>query len=70
MLSFLVSAAGAVGFAVTYGLGGNTRWEGVCLAVAFAGLATGLATWGGDSCRPAGTSRSTRASPRPRWSRR
>ncbi|WP_328852308.1 Rieske (2Fe-2S) protein [Micromonospora globbae] len=46
VLSFLVSAAGAVGFAVTYGLGGNTRWEGVCLAVAFAGLATGLATWG------------------------
>ncbi|MET7752254.1 Rieske (2Fe-2S) protein [Micromonospora sp. NPDC005367] len=44
--SFLVSAAGAIGFAVTYGLGGQTQWEGVCLAVAFAGLATGLAVWG------------------------
>lgn len=43
--SFLVSAAGATGFAVTYGLGGQTQWEGVCLAVAFAGLATGLAIW-------------------------
>lgn len=45
VLSFLTSAAGAVGFAVTYGLGGQTRWEGACLAVAFAGLATGLAIW-------------------------
>ncbi|MGC1212390.1 MAG: Rieske (2Fe-2S) protein [Micromonospora sp.] len=44
--AFLVSAVGAVGFAVTYGLGGNTRWEGVSLAVAFAGLAVGLAVWG------------------------
>ncbi|WP_319459313.1 Rieske (2Fe-2S) protein [Micromonospora sp. RTP1Z1] len=43
--AFGVSAAGAVGFAVTYGLGGNTAWEGVCLAVAFAGLAVGLAVW-------------------------
>ncbi|MEV0157304.1 Rieske (2Fe-2S) protein [Micromonospora sp. NPDC050686] len=46
ILSFLTSAAGAIGFAVTYGLGGQTQWEGVCLAVAFAGLATGLAIWG------------------------
>lgn len=46
ILSFLTSAAGAVGFAVTYGLGGQTQWEGVCLGVAFAGLATGLAIWG------------------------
>ncbi|WP_416906026.1 Rieske 2Fe-2S domain-containing protein [Micromonospora echinospora] len=46
VLSFLASAAGAVGFAVVYGLGGQTQWEGVCLAVAFAGLATGLAIWG------------------------
>jgi ubiquinol-cytochrome c reductase iron-sulfur subunit len=45
VLAFLASAAGAVGFAVTYGLGGQTQWEGVCLAVAFAGLALGLATW-------------------------
>ncbi|WP_405098043.1 Rieske 2Fe-2S domain-containing protein [Micromonospora sp. NBC_01412] len=44
--AFGVSTAGAVGFAVTYGLGGDTRWEGVCLAVAFAGLAVGLAVWG------------------------
>lgn len=43
--AFLVSAAGAVGFAVTYGLDGGTRWEGACLAVAFAGLAVGLAVW-------------------------
>ncbi|MEV0001716.1 Rieske (2Fe-2S) protein [Micromonospora sp. NPDC050980] len=46
VLSFLAGAAGAIGFAVTYGLGGQTRWEGVCLAVAFAGLACGLAIWG------------------------
>ncbi|MFE9955124.1 ubiquinol-cytochrome c reductase iron-sulfur subunit [Micromonospora sp. NPDC005299] len=46
VLSFLTSAAGAIGFAITYGLGGQTQWEGVCLAVAFAGLATGLAIWG------------------------
>ncbi|MFG1779497.1 ubiquinol-cytochrome c reductase iron-sulfur subunit [Micromonospora sp. NPDC049048] len=46
ILSFLFSAAGAVGFAVTYGLGGQTQWEGACLGVAFAGLATGLAIWG------------------------
>ncbi|GAA2706360.1 ubiquinol-cytochrome c reductase iron-sulfur subunit [Micromonospora olivasterospora] len=44
--AFLVSAAGAVGFAAAYGLGGGTRWEGVGLAVAFAGLAVGLALWG------------------------
>ncbi|WP_200214566.1 QcrA and Rieske domain-containing protein [Micromonospora coerulea] len=43
--AFGVSAAGAVGFAVTYGLGGNTAREGICLAVAFAGLAVGLAVW-------------------------
>ncbi|MEU5942987.1 Rieske (2Fe-2S) protein [Micromonospora sp. NPDC047548] len=46
VLAFLTSAAGAVGFAVTYGLGGQTQWEGICLAVAFAGLAVGLAIWG------------------------
>jgi ubiquinol-cytochrome c reductase iron-sulfur subunit len=45
VLAFLLSAAGAVGFAVTYALGGQTQWEGVCLAVAFGGLALGLATW-------------------------
>ncbi|SCG73147.1 QcrA and Rieske domain-containing protein [Micromonospora inositola] len=44
--AFGVSAAGGAGFAVTYGLGDDTRWEGVCLAVAFAGLAVGLAVWG------------------------
>jgi ubiquinol-cytochrome c reductase iron-sulfur subunit len=44
-LAFLLSAAGAVGFAVTYALGGQTQWEGLCLAVAFAGLAAGLAMW-------------------------
>ncbi|WP_238454100.1 ubiquinol-cytochrome c reductase iron-sulfur subunit [Micromonospora sp. ATA51] len=43
--AFGASAAGAVGFAVTYAQGGNTRWEGACLAVAFAGLAVGLAVW-------------------------
>ncbi|SCL32837.1 ubiquinol-cytochrome c reductase iron-sulfur subunit [Micromonospora rhizosphaerae] len=45
VLAFIISAAGAVGFAVTYGLGGQTQWEGASLAVAFAGLALGLATW-------------------------
>ncbi|MGC5021300.1 ubiquinol-cytochrome c reductase iron-sulfur subunit [Micromonospora sp. DT47] len=44
--ALLTSTAGAVGFAVTYSLGGDTRWEGICLAVAFAGLAVGLAVWG------------------------
>ncbi|SIM82890.1 ubiquinol-cytochrome c reductase iron-sulfur subunit [Micromonospora cremea] len=46
VVAFLVSTAGAVGFAATYAVGGDTRWEGVCLAVAFAGLAVGLAIWG------------------------
>lgn len=45
VLAFLLSAAGAVGFAVTYGLGGQAQWEGVWLAVAFAGLALGLGIW-------------------------
>ncbi|MGR6320216.1 Rieske 2Fe-2S domain-containing protein [Micromonospora soli] len=44
--AFLVSAAGAVGFVVAYGLNGGPGWEGVSLAVAFAGLAVGLAQWG------------------------
>ncbi|RGC66740.1 Rieske [2Fe-2S] domain protein [Micromonospora sp. MW-13] len=44
--AFLTGAAGAVGFAVTYVLGGDTRWEGVTLSVAFAGLAVGLSQWG------------------------
>ncbi|MFJ8579859.1 ubiquinol-cytochrome c reductase iron-sulfur subunit [Micromonospora sp. NPDC093277] len=44
--AFLASAAAAVGFAVAYGLNAGPRWEGVCLAVAFAGLAVGLAQWG------------------------
>ncbi|MFR9778589.1 ubiquinol-cytochrome c reductase iron-sulfur subunit [Micromonospora sp. MS34] len=44
--AFLASAAGAIGFAVAYGLDAGPRWEGVGLAVAFAGLAVGLAQWG------------------------
>ncbi|MEV4703123.1 Rieske 2Fe-2S domain-containing protein [Actinoplanes sp. NPDC049316] len=44
--AFAVTVLGAVGFAVTYGLGGNTQLLGLSLAVAFAGLAYGLAVWG------------------------
>jgi ubiquinol-cytochrome c reductase iron-sulfur subunit len=43
--AFLLSAAGAVGFAVTYAVDGGTQLEGATLAVAFAGLAVGLGTW-------------------------
>ncbi|MEU2613743.1 Rieske 2Fe-2S domain-containing protein [Micromonospora sp. NPDC007271] len=44
--AFLASTAGAIGFAVVYALNAGPQWEGVCLAVAFAGLAVGLAQWG------------------------
>ncbi len=45
-VSFVVSALGAIGFAVVYALGGQTQLEGLALAVAFGALAVGLATWG------------------------
>jgi ubiquinol-cytochrome c reductase iron-sulfur subunit len=45
-VAFAVTVAGAAGFAVAYSLGGNTQLLGVALAVAFAGLAYGLAAWG------------------------
>jgi ubiquinol-cytochrome c reductase iron-sulfur subunit len=44
-LAFGLSGLWAVGFAVVYILGGQTQWEGVALAVAFGGLATGLGLW-------------------------
>lgn len=41
----LVSALGAVGFAVAYVAGGQSQWTGLGLAVAFGGLAAALAAW-------------------------
>jgi ubiquinol-cytochrome c reductase iron-sulfur subunit len=45
-IAFAVTVLGAIGFAVTYSLGGNTQLLGGSLALAFAGLAYGLAVWG------------------------
>ena len=45
-VSFLVTAAAAVGLAVVYLNGGQPQLEGVLLAVAFSGLAYGFVTWG------------------------
>jgi len=45
-LSFLVTAAAAVGLAVVYWRGGQPQLEGLLLAVAFSGLAYGFVTWG------------------------
>ena len=44
--AFAVTVLGAAAFAVTYSLGGNTQLLGGSLALAFAGLAYGLAVWG------------------------
>jgi ubiquinol-cytochrome c reductase iron-sulfur subunit len=44
--AFFVTVLGAVGFAVTYSLGGDTQLLGGSLALAFAGIAYGLAAWG------------------------
>jgi quinol---cytochrome c reductase iron-sulfur subunit len=44
--AFTVTVLGAAGFAVSYAVGGNTQLLGVGLAVAFGGLAYGLAAWG------------------------
>jgi ubiquinol-cytochrome c reductase iron-sulfur subunit len=44
--AFAVTVLGALGFAVTYSLGGNTQLLGGSLALAFGGLAYGLAAWG------------------------
>jgi ubiquinol-cytochrome c reductase iron-sulfur subunit len=41
----ILSALGAVGFAVVYALGGQTQLEGAALGLAFAGLASGLGIW-------------------------
>lgn len=46
LVAFAVTVLGAAGFAVTYALGGNTQLLGASLALAFAGLAYGLAVWG------------------------
>lgn len=43
--AFAISALGAVGFAIGYVTGGQTQLAGATLAVAFAGLAVGLAIW-------------------------
>ncbi|GIG90473.1 QcrA and Rieske domain-containing protein [Plantactinospora endophytica] len=43
--AFGVSALGGAGFATVYATGGQTQLEGLALAVAFAGLAVGLAVW-------------------------
>src|SRR5437868_11877961 len=43
---FLVSAAGAIALAITYGRGGQPQLEGAFLAVAFGGLAYGFIVWG------------------------
>jgi ubiquinol-cytochrome c reductase iron-sulfur subunit len=45
-IAFTVAVLGAVGFAVAYGVGGNTQLLGLGLGVAFAGLTTGLWMWG------------------------
>jgi ubiquinol-cytochrome c reductase iron-sulfur subunit len=45
-VAFAVTVLAAAGFAVTYSLGGNTQLLGGSLALAFAGLAYGLAVWG------------------------
>jgi ubiquinol-cytochrome c reductase iron-sulfur subunit len=46
--AFGLTAGAAVGFAVVYSLGGQVQLEGVLLALAFAGLAYGLALWARD----------------------
>jgi quinol---cytochrome c reductase iron-sulfur subunit len=43
--AFMLSALGGVGFAVVYGLGGQTQLEGTALGLAFGGLAAGLGIW-------------------------
>jgi ubiquinol-cytochrome c reductase iron-sulfur subunit len=45
-IAFGVTVLGAAGFAVAYGLGGNTQLLGLGLGIAFAGLAAGLFLWG------------------------
>ena len=45
-LSFLVSAAAAVGLGVVYWRGGQPQLEGALLGAAFGGLAIGFVTWG------------------------
>jgi ubiquinol-cytochrome c reductase iron-sulfur subunit len=51
--AFGLTALAAAGFAVVYALGGQTQLEGVLLAIAFAGLAYGLAAWA-NHLMPAG----------------
>ena len=43
---FVVCFLAGVGLMVVYAAGGQPQLEGVLLAVAFAGLAYGLVTWG------------------------
>jgi ubiquinol-cytochrome c reductase iron-sulfur subunit len=46
LAAFGLATLGAIGFALVFSLGGQVQLEGVCLALAFAGLGYGLATWG------------------------
>jgi ubiquinol-cytochrome c reductase iron-sulfur subunit len=45
-VSFLVSAAAAIGLGVVYWRGGQPQLEGALLGAAFGGLAFGFVTWG------------------------
>lgn len=42
---FLVAIAAAIGFCVTYGLGGQAQLEGVFLALSLGGIGTGMILW-------------------------
>ena len=42
LVSFAIAIASAVGLAIVYGLGGNTRLEGALLAAALGGLGVGI----------------------------
>lgn len=57
-LAFLTSVAGSAIFAIAYVVGDRPQGQGAGLAIAFAGIAYGLATWakyllpGGDRVEP------------------
>ena len=44
-VAFAVTIVAGLGLAVTYWLGGQTQFEGIFLALAFAGLAIGIGLW-------------------------
>jgi ubiquinol-cytochrome c reductase iron-sulfur subunit len=43
--AFGLTVVGAIGFAVSYVVDASVQWQGICLAVALAGLAVGFAFW-------------------------